>query len=504
MDDRTIHKEFQAYGLSLRRDAMILLKNFINKSDDPEETLQVILQKLPSINQDSLVTKETIEELVASLKKSSSPTHHVFDFMSAFDIPKYKFDSSERSYMPVTKSESILGTFNDKISVYHERYQILKTVLHQTSTFHASSVQFGLANSHSYSITPIASLISLTDQTVILLGYLDSDGSQVTLEDPTGIVPIDISSVKEAIGILAVGCVVVVQADYQDGVVYCTLIGHPPAQSAAEFYKNYWRVHANPYGWDITNEASIELKELLHTTHKGSLISVFSEVWIDIPSVVDNFDKVLSTYDKSPPNILILCGTFTSKPFSFDQFDKFSKLFSKFCDVIKKHHTIIQNTQICIVPSLHDLGSANVYPRPSFPPTLQEQLPGAHFMTNPCRIRFLNKTITVFRDDLLKRMSNSAIIPIEDNDAYKKLVTTILDQCHLCPVDLEHAPIAWPYDHSLRLFPPPDVIMLCDSYVSFTTSYQKCMAINPGPFGSNSSYAHYFPAEDLSTIEYVK
>ncbi|OHS95026.1 DNA polymerase epsilon subunit 2 [Tritrichomonas foetus] len=509
MDEKSIYREFSAFGLALKRDAMKLLCSYLDKTDDPEDTLQLILQRLPSIHQDSLITKEVIDELVKTLKKSASPTHHVFAFQSAFDIPKYVFDNAERSYIPAKKENanqpnafSVLGKSTDKISVYQERYQILKTCLNHTSTFHASSVQFGIASSKSYSITPIASLISLGDESVILLGYLDSDSSTVTLEDPTGIVPIDIESVKEHLlsGIFSVGNIVVVQADYHDGVVYCSLIGHPPAQTATSFFQLYWKVHNDPFGWDITKETSIELQELLKTQHENSLVTVFSDVWIDVPAVLDNFNEVLSKYDKCPPNIMIICGSFTSRPFSFDQFATFTKLFTKFCDTIKLHKTIYDNTQICIVPSLNDLGSAHVYPRPAFPESLAHLLENAHFMTNPCRIRFLNQTITIFRDDLLKRMANSAVFQVPETDAHNHLLTTIIDQRHLCPVDLEHAPIAWQYDHSLRLFPPPNVLALCDSCQAWTSNYADCHAFNPGQFGSNGTYAQYFPAEGRAEI----
>ena len=506
MDDKAIHKEFKAFGLSLKRDAMNKVREFINKTNDPEDTLQQILQILPTVNQDSLITLAVIEELISSMKKSSSPTHHILAFQSAFDMPKFVFDRSERSFIPSEKPKSFLGNFENKISVYKERHQILKTCLVHTKEFHASSVQFGLDTSNSYSITDIASLISHGDDTVILLGYLDSNGSTVTIEDPTGIIPIETdSNLSKTIGIFSVGCIVVVQAEYKDGVVYGTLIGHPPAQKAESFYNLFWKVHTDPFGWEMTKDASIELKELLETEHKNSLILFFSDVWIDVPSVVDNFNSVLLQYDDSPPNILVISGSFTSRTFSFDQFQSFEKLFQKFCDTIKRHKSIIEQSHILIIPSINDLGTAHVYPRPPFPHSLQVMLsnsvPNAHFMSNPCRMRFLNQTITIFRDDLLKRMLNASILPVDDHDVHQHLLTTIINQRHLCPVDLEHAPIAWPYDYSLRLYPPPDVLALCDSAPAWATTMVGCTAFNPGQFGSNKTFVQYFPAEKKAVVE---
>lgn len=504
MDDKSINREFSAFGLALKRDAMISVRNYINKTNDPEDTLQQILQLLPSFNQDSLITKPVIEELISSMKKSSSPTHHIIAFQSAFDMPKFVFDRSERSFIPANKPTSMLGNFDDKISVYKERHQILKTCLIHTKEFHASSVQFGLDTSNSYSITDIASLVSHGDDTVILLGYLDDDGKTVTIEDPTGIIPIETDSLGKTMGIFSVGCIVVIQAEYKDGVVYGTLIGHPPAQKAEAFYNLFWKVQTDPFGWEITKETSIELKELLETEHKDSLILFFSDIWIDIPSVVDNFNYALSQYDEEPPNALVISGSFTSRPFSFDQFASFEKLFSKFCDIIKSHEPIYKNSHIIIIPSINDLGSSHVYPRPPFPDSLQKMLSNtdqtAHFLSDPCRMRFLNQTITIFRDDLLKRMLNASILPVDDHDVHQHLLTTIINQRHLCPVDLEHAPIAWPYDYALRLYPPPDVLALCDSAPAWTMTIAGCTAFNPGQFGSNKTFVQYFPAEKKAEV----
>lgn len=505
MNEKTINKEFSNFGLALKRDAMISVCKFINKFEDPEEVLKEILDNILSNNQDSLITQKTIEDVIASMKKSASPTHHIFAFQSAFDMPKFKFDRSERTFIPADKPTSILGTAQDKIAVYKERHQILKTCLIHTKEFHASSVQFGLDTQHSLAVTDIASLISKPDETIILLGYLDSDGSTVRIEDPSGIIEIDTGNLKQMVGLFSVGCIVLLQADYRDERVYGSLIGHPPIQKTDAFFQLFWKAHTDPFGWGITKDASIELESLLHNVHQESLFLFFSDVWIDIPSVLDDFDYALSQFRDDEPNAIVISGSFTSRPFSFDQFANFEKLFMKFCKVIKKHDRIYKNSQIVILPSLNDIGSSHVYPRESFSPSIQKHLisedcKNIHFLTNPCRMRFLNQTITIFRDDLLKRMLNASVLPVADKDLHQHLISTILNQRHLLPVDLEHAPIAWPYDYTLRLYPPPDVLALCDSGPAWATTTAGCLSFNPGQFGSNKTYVQYFPGEKRAVV----
>ena len=40
------------------------------------------------------------------------------------------------------------------------------------------------------------------------------------------------------------------------------------------------------------------------------------------------------------------------------------------------------------------------------------------------------------------------------------MITSLLDQGHLCPLPLSSRPILWEYDNALRVYPLPDVIVL--------------------------------------------
>lgn len=504
MQDAQIQREFSAFGYAPQRDAIIYLRNYLSKTDDPEGALQVILERIPSFSDDSLIRKSVIEAVINAIRTSESPTHHVFGYQQSFEIPKFSFESGDRSLVKFPQPQNALGNANDKELVYAERYQILKTCLLHTHLFQASSLQFNIGSGSSFQISPVSSLLSKDEEEVIVLGYLDCDGETVTLEDPTGVVELDITQVQPAPGIFPVGSIVVVNGTYSDNTVHAALIGHPPATSHEVFESNYWKLPTDPFGWELTHQALGELKEMLITDHRSSLMLVFSDVWVDVPGVVDNFNYVLSQYEKSPPNIMVICGPFTSTPFSFDRFAEFSRLFNQFCDVIKKHTSIYERTQLVIVPSLTDLAAPQVFPRLPLQGSLARMLDKAKFMTNPCRMRFLNQTITIFRDDLLKRLSSSAILPVPDKEAYKNMLTTIVDQRHLCPVDLEHAPISWPYDHTLRLFPQPDVLILADTCPAWADKYAGCCAFNPGQFGTSGTFVRYFPADGRAEIRSVK
>src|SRR5271170_402770 len=58
----------------------------------------------------------------------------------------------------------------------------------------------------------------------------------------------------------------------------------------------------------------------------------------------------------------------------------------------------------------------------------------------------------------------------------------MVDQSHLMPCPLQVAPTYWSYDHTLRLYPLPTAVVLCDTsgWGSFKVTYEGCCVINTG------------------------
>ena len=101
-----------------------------------------------------------------------------------------------------------------------------------------------------------------------------------------------------------------------------------------------------------------------------------------------------------------------------------------------------------------------------------------------CRIKYYTQEIVIFREDLLKKLLRNVLLPpnLENEDenitkhvsrflhrrergfidlttfVLPKLIRTVLDQSHLCPLPLQKQPIYWAHDHALRLYPMPDVV----------------------------------------------
>ena len=110
---------------------------------------------------------------------------------------------------------------------------------------------------------------------------------------------------------------------------------------------------------------------------------------------------------------------------------------------------------------------------------MKNRVPNVKFATNPCRIKFFEQEIVIFREDLMSRMLRNlvGVKPDVKNDDLKRyvsqahlfslcailitrkqLVQTILDQSHLMPVTTSIQPTLPDYDHALRLYPLPTAV----------------------------------------------
>lgn len=111
---------------------------------------------------------------------------------------------------------------------------------------------------------------------------------------------------------------------------------------------------------------------------------------------------------------------------------------------------------------------------------LKTKIPKVHFATNPCRIKFFDQEIVIFREDLMARILRNVVgvkpdVKSEDLKRFVRvnasfydmkilklynfqLVQSILDQSHLSPLTIDIQPVLSDYDHSLRLYPLPTTV----------------------------------------------
>lgn len=119
-----------------------------------------------------------------------------------------------------------------------------------------------------------------------------------------------------------------------------------------------------------------------------------------------------------------------------------------------------------------DAGTNNALPRRALPEEftrdLRKKVTHITFGSNPCRVRFFTQEIVLFREDLLRKMQRHVVVPPtldaegegKEVDITEQLVSSILEQGHLCPLPLHVRPIYWDLDYTLRLTPLPHLVRL--------------------------------------------
>ena len=162
------------------------------------------------------------------------------------------------------------------------------------------------------------------------------------------------------------------------------------------------------------------------------------------------FDNCMET--NFIPKVIVLCGNFTSVGVpqgdgreirkyqgklyltlyprcmqlitaSVDNFDALAEL-------IASYPLISRTTHFILVPGPLDITINSMLPRrpilPSFVARMKNRVPNVKFATNPCRIKFFEQEIVIFREDLMSRMLRNlvGVKPDVKNDDLKRYVST--------------------------------------------------------------------------------
>jgi len=206
------------------------------------------------------------------------------------------------------------------------------------------------------------------------------------------------------------------------------------------------------------------------------------------------------------PKVIVLCGNFTRQSISHGNsrdVQTYQENFDALADLIASYPLITRSTHFVFVPGPLDITVNGTLPRhhllSSLVSRLQSKIPKVHFATNPCRIKFFDQEIIIFREDTMSRMLRNVVgvKPNVSSEHLKRyLVQTILDQAHLSPLTIDIQPTLADFDHSLRLYPLPTALVLADKYDRYKITYTGCHVFNPGRFIGNSYiFSTYKPAE---------
>lgn len=246
--------------------------------------------------------------------------------------------------------------------------------------------------------------------------------------------------------------------------------------------------------------------QLLKDKEKDERVVFLSDVWLDKSQVQGNLRKVLESLENDPPAVIVFMGSFVSKPCKDRSlykkyWDQFASIITEFPYLLRFKEDAPDEPlcQFVFVPGPNDItATGECLPQspilPLFTKTFLENVGQKHciFTTNPSRLRIYAKEIVLFREDLQSKMQHHIVhAPLSTFASYDHLSSTVIHNAHLLPLPLYVKPVFWQHDHTLRLHPLPDALVLGDLAEPFESEKSGCKVLNPSPFAVDASFVVY-------------
>lgn len=510
---KKILTDFRLHGLSLKSEATSLLVEVLGPFSRGEHIERILDQVIEAVQKQpltsTLVGKDLVEVALEECNEASDGVAETAMVMiDAFEIPKFSYNTDRKRFLPVPSNEVTLhAKANAKTSLFCERYMLLyqRTLRHELFTPPAlgqaakSAAKFQLRN-----VEFLLSSSGLPDKVIVLGMLTQLKEGKYHLEDPTGCVEIDILSCVFHAGLFVENCLVLAEGMYEDKVFHIEAIGFPPLESASESRSYFGNVNFFGGPSSTCAKSSVKLQAMMGEQEEA-LFVFLADVHLDDPKVMEKLSTLFTGYADAPPTAFVLMGNFSSKPYGPDRNQKMKETFRALGDLILGFPDLATKSQFLFLPGPQDPGQANILPRPPLPVAIvsgvSKRITGVQFCSNPVRIQFCTQEIVVFCDDIMSKLCRNCVkFPTDATNLSTQFVQTLLSQAHLCPLPLHVRPVYWHYDHALRLYPLPDLVVLGDKCDPFTETQNGCTITNVGSFvKSKFEFKVYVPSSN--TIE---
>jgi DNA polymerase epsilon subunit 2 len=501
-----------------------------------------------------VVSKDFLEKVVASITRDGKDVMEealqLIDLTSG--VPKLHYHTMKRRFelLPPSSSKGYFGSAGDKVDMLLQRYALIYQRLMRQEHFKPKLVQASSAQSQNQvqqvKITPIEGLLG-SKGVKILLGIITQvEEGTYYLEDPTAQIPINLSQGEFlSDGFITEHSIVLVEGEIMDGVLYVKKIGQPLYETRKDAIAAIGLQHTDLFGAIPTLAELSKLQEEEVKHGEDGLFVILSDVHLDDARVLEKLEKLFEGFeDFDPLPVFCFMGDFAAMYPSAVQENGNATIagyFDDLANIICKFPRIAKEGKFILVPGQNDPGIGKILPRPQIPnfftAGLRSKVKHVHMASNPCRLRFFSQEFVIGRLDVMSKLRQECLVPpvgldeIENvgddgenddvdmdeeekkkEDGTKKrshktnplvqhAIRTMLDQGHLCPVPPSSLPINWKHDHLMRLYPPPNAIILGDkSTEAYYETYVDCDVMNPGAFHTNGEFLVFRPV-DMSSGE---
>ncbi|CAF0742937.1 unnamed protein product [Rotaria sordida] len=449
-------------------------------------------RNLSSSTVDKTLLTNVVQELRAQLSNDSH-NEALFSVLNAFSMPKFIYSRSMKKFIEKEIDNDLFGNARTRSEVFWERYDLLsqRTLRHDVfSQVNLASVSTNKVQK--YQLKTIEHLLAAGSKSekVVLLGMLSQlHETKYDLQDPTGVISLNLDNATFHPGFYFENCFVLVEGQIDDGIFNVSGIGLPPPESAQSTRSYFGEINITGNTHDQSAKTKIRLKEIEQKS---------DDAFVFLSDVMERIEQLFDGFADQPPFAFIFCGNFLSRPTANLYINDLSDAFKNFAKLVAKYPDICERAHFIFVPGPQDRHAPKIYPRAPFPPSindiLKKRIRHLHLATNPVRLQYCTQEIVIFREDLLQKLCRYCIKLPSDN-LPMHLCHTLVTQAHLSPLPVYMTPIYWSFDHALHLYPLPDLIVVCDKFKSITDTIADCTIINPGSFAINKyCFKVYLPA----------
>ncbi|KAK3829292.1 MAG: DNA polymerase alpha/epsilon subunit B-domain-containing protein [Benniella sp.] len=458
----------------------------------------------------------------------------LFHVIDAFSMPRWTWASDVKTFIRVdpTKkqhgaehghgyhangssngtanmSNHILGTAEEKTAMFRARYHVLLQRVLRNERF-MPPVFTGVKQQQDrfFRLTPIKALKGRSGETFMMFGMLVQKGDgKFCLEDLDGRIELVMHVNEKIPGMLTENCFVLVRGQYtDDDVIVVGDIGLPPPEPREVTKKVFGSIDFLGAPREMRSEEQLKV---ISEEYETISFVILSDVWLDQPKTFTTLRTIFEGYSSAIlPLAFIMCGSFKSQPFLLNGLESrpYREGFNQLAELIAEFPTMANYCYFIFVPGPNDPWCSNILPRPKIPDfytaKVRSLVKRSIFTSNPCRIKYCDQEIVIFREDILNRLFRNCVVPpSKEVPTQTHLVRTIIDGAHLCPLPLTTRQVSWAYDHALRIYPVPDALILADKFEAYSLKYENCHCMNPGSFPtSDYSWMVYYPASRRSDI----
>lgn len=512
--NQLVKSTFKLHGYNLNVDLTKCIVEILNEVEEEkhEDFLERVLDDLAKRNLDSAtslnrnVLNDCFKEVNFNKEEEKTELLYVID---AFDAPKSIFCEHSKKLIRLGSkhekdldSKQLITRSEGKIELFTQRFKIIhqRTLRHELFSPNVLSQNSTNSGKKKFQLKPIEFLLSNQsrgEETIVLGMISQLKEGKFFLEDLTGSLPLSLVDTKYHNGIYTEGCFVLAEGCLNDGVFDVKALGFPPAEIESITRAYFGNVNYFGGPQDLSCKSSAALSQAQSTA--DTMIVFLADVWLDSDKVMEKLQTLFIGYSECPPYAFVMMGNFLSDPKYGLRCDELAEGFKKLANLIYQFQAIKEKSHFIFIAGPQDPGLIKVYPRPGILPHtteyIRKKIPNCHFPSNPCRIQFGSRQIVVFREDLLQKMSRNAIKIPDSETLTEDLTKTLICQANLSPLPLHVVPIYWNYDHMMRLYPLPDLVVCADKQKAYTHSHSDCTIINPGSFSFNNfSFKVYVPS----------